>query len=75
MKVFKMVNLNFNEIELKELNSLLRYSEFYIKDNIKEYNKFVGNKEIDKLKLMNKKHLKNNLQFQDKIKTILIDRI
>ena len=53
MKVFKMVNLNFNEIELKELNSLLRYSEFYIKDNIKEYNKFVGNKEIDKLKLKN----------------------
>ena len=37
MKVFKMVKLNFNEIELKELNSLLRYSEFYIKDNIKEY--------------------------------------
>jgi len=67
--------LNLNEKNLKDLNILLRYTEFYLNDTIKTSNKFVGNKTVDSHKLRCLEQLQILKQYQIKITETLINRI
>jgi len=67
--------LNLNENNLKDLNNLLKYTEFYLNDTIKTSNKFAGNKTIDNHKLRCLEQLKILKQYQIKITETLINRI
>jgi hypothetical protein len=67
--------LNLNEKNLKDLNILLRYTEFYLNDTIKTSNKFVGNKTVDSHKLRCLEQLQILKQYQIKITETLLKRV
>ena len=67
--------LNLNENNLKDLNILLRYTEFYLNDTIKTSNKFVGNKTVDSHKLRCLEQLQILKQYQIKITETLLKRV
>tara|TARA_R110002167_G_scaffold346239_1_gene556774 strand:- start:37 stop:243 length:207 start_codon:yes stop_codon:yes gene_type:complete len=66
--------LNLNENNLKDLNELLKYTEFYLNDTIKTSNKFVGNKTVDNHKLNCLEQLQILKEYQIKITETLINR-
>ena len=67
--------LNLNEKNLKDLNILLRYTEFYLNDTIKTSNKFVGNKTVDNHKLRCLEQLQILKQYQITITETLLKRV
>ena len=67
--------LNLKKKNLKDLNILLRYTEFYLNDTIKTSNKFAGNKTVDSHKLRCLEQLQILKQYQITITETLLKRV